>query len=299
MAVRLSTTVLVPATAAAPAGPYDLTTLAVVHTELDIPATDTTKDSFLQRAITQASRAICAYCNRVFAVELVQDVAQLQQDPYLWQTPGGVSPLQLSRWPIAGDPPITVTGNTANSSVVTGLASTTGISQGDPAFASDGSIPPGTTVQSVLPGTLVLTNATTGATQGLSITTGMQVLQTLSVGVTQALVYGTDYAIDADRGSLLRLNAYTGASVRWEAEPTTVTYLAGYSAVPPDVEEACLRLVTARFRARGRDPTLLERSQTGNLGTERFWVGNRPGQVAGIPPEVAGLVEPYRVPVAL
>src|ERR1700756_1662640 len=71
------TTVLTPATATAPAGPYDLTDLATVKDELAIPTSDTSKDGFLQRAITQVSAAVAQYCNRVFAVETIQDLFYL------------------------------------------------------------------------------------------------------------------------------------------------------------------------------------------------------------------------------
>lgn len=297
MAVEVETTVLVPAPATAPGSPYDLTTLPCVRDELSIPENDTSNDSFLCRAIRQASSAIAHHCNRVFPVESIQDLIYIQQDPYPYQVPGGVFPLQLSRWPLVKASPVTVTGNTNGSIVITGIASTTGIIAGQLIFASDGSLPQGTTVQTVNLSSLVLSSPSSSKTQGVSFTTSIEVVQELAVGETQTLVYGQDYSVDSRRGWLIRLNAWTGLAQKWEAVPTTVQYTAGYAKVPDDLEDACLRLVTARFRSRGRDPMLVQRDQPG-LGPERYWIGQQPGAVGSLAPEIAALVDHYRVPVA-
>lgn len=300
MAVETITTVLVAATATAPADPYDLTDLATARDELGITnANDTANDSFISRAITQSSRAIARYCNRVFAVETVQDQIYIQQDAYPWQVPGGVYPLQLSRWPLVDSSVVAFTGNTHGSILVDGIASTAGIAQGAPLFASDGSLPVGTTVQTVMPSALILSQAPKTSVAGLAMSTGLQVVQTLSVGVTQTLIYGQDFTADAKRGWLIRLNPFTATSQRWEAEPVTVQYQAGYGTVPPDLTDACLRLVTARFRAKSRDPMLVEQTQPQTLGTQRYWVGPAPGQTGAFAPEILALIQPYRVPVAL
>jgi hypothetical protein len=298
MAVEVITTVLVTATAEAPAGPYDLTDLTTVHDELSIAANDTSNDSFLQRGITQSSAAIAHYCNRVFPVEAVQDEIFIQQDPYPWQVPGGVYPLQLSRWPLFDQTPTSFTGNTHGSVLVDTIPSTAGITVGSLVFAADGSIPAGTTIDEIVgPNSINLSHAATSSETGLSMNTGLQIIQTLAVGVTQTLVYGQDFTIDARRGWLIRLNRFTGVSERWESEPVTVQYQGGYETIPSDLVEATLRLVTARFRARGRDPVLLQRDQQGSLGSERFWVGTQRGQVGMLPPDVVGLVDRYRTPV--
>jgi hypothetical protein len=298
MAVEIITTVLVAATAESPAGPYDLTDLATVHDELSIPTNDTSNDSFLSRAITQASGAIANYCNRVFPVEVVQDQIYIQQDPFPWQVPGGIFPLQLSRWPLELSTPVSFTGNTHGSILVDGIASTAGLTVDDIVFASDGSIPAGTTIAQILgPNSINLSAAASSSETGLSMNTGLQVVQLLAVGEPQTLVYGTDFTIDANRGWLIRLNPWTGVAQKWEAEPVTVQYQAGYAAIPNDLNEAALRMVTARFRARGRDPVLMARDQPGQIGTERYWVGAAKGQIGSIPPEVVGIIDFYRVPV--
>lgn len=308
MAVETITTVLIAAQAATQSAesqklgipapsPYDLTDLATIKDELTIQDDDTSNDSFLQRAITQASVKIGNYCNRIFQLEAIQDQIYIQRDPYPYQVPGGVYPLQLSRWPLVPTGAVTFTANTHNSPVIDGIASTAGITEGSLIFSADGSIPAGTTVQSMVsPTTLLLTQSAKGSKVGVSMTVGMQVTQTLSPDSTQTLVYGQDYTIDAKRGWLIRLNAWTAISTRWEADPVTVQYQAGYAPIPADLVECCIRLVTARFRAKGRDPLLVERTQPG-IGVERYWVGSSPGQKGSMPPDIEALLDQYRVPV--
>lgn len=77
---------------------YDLTDLKTVKLELGIDGS--ADDAFLAMAITAASTAAANYCNRVFPVETVLDEFWPQRDPYPPVIPGGVDPLQLSRWPI-------------------------------------------------------------------------------------------------------------------------------------------------------------------------------------------------------
>jgi hypothetical protein len=50
----------------------------------------------------------------------------------------------------------------------------------------------------------------------------------------------------------------------------TITY--GQTKIPDDVVDAALRLVTMRFKQKGRDPMLMSQSQP-NLGDKRWWVG--------------------------
>lgn len=297
MAVEIISTVLVAATAISPAGPYDLTSLAEAKDELSIPTTDVSNDARLSRYITQASASIANYCNRVFAIETIQDQIFIQQDAYPYQVPGGVYALQLARWPLVNTAVVPFSGNTHGTTTVDGIASTAGLTAGMLVFAADGSLPAGTQILGT-PGanSLTLTNAATSSETALSFTTGVQVIQTLSVGDTQTLVYGTDFTIDAAKGWLIRLNSWTGVSTRWEAEPVMVQYQAGYAPIPSDLDDAVLRLITLRFRGKGRDPMLVEQTQ-GPMGTQRYWVGNTPGQRGQFPPEIESLLQTYRVPV--
>jgi hypothetical protein len=82
------------------ASSYDLVNLDIAKDELKIDAIDTTNDAWLSRAITQVSRLVQSYVKRPFAVETLRETLDIQQDPYPYQTPGGVAPLQLARWPL-------------------------------------------------------------------------------------------------------------------------------------------------------------------------------------------------------
>jgi hypothetical protein len=298
MSVSVITKVLIAATATPPAGPYDLTTLSIAKDELQLDSVDTRQDAFLQRGITQVSQAIRNECNRTFQVEAIQDVCYIQQEPFPWQNPAGVAPLQLSRFPLVNSTPVAVTGTTHGNTTVDGLSATAGLVVGMLVFAPDGSIPAGTAIASINTGagSLVLTQAATSSAT-LALSTGLQVVQQLGNGLTQTLVYGTDFTVDAELGQLLRLDSFTGVAVKWEAYPTTVQYQAGFAAIPDDLADAVLQMVTARFYARGRDPNIVERTQAQVVGTERFWVGNQPGQHGAFPPAIWDLLDNYRVPV--
>jgi hypothetical protein len=52
------------------------------------------------------------------------------------------------------------------------------------------------------------------------------------------------------------------------SKPLTFSY--AVRDMPDDLEQACLEIVTGRFRDRGRNPALISREQPG-IGVERFW----------------------------
>jgi hypothetical protein len=85
-----------------------LTDLATVQDDWGISGT--ADDGFLSRAITRCSRAAEQFCNRVFALETVQDMISLRRDPW----PGAIVErpdlLQLTRWPIVTIASVTVDG---------------------------------------------------------------------------------------------------------------------------------------------------------------------------------------------
>lgn len=128
------------------------------------------------------------------------------------------------------------------------------------------------------------------------------VTDTVAVGVANTLVSGTDYQIDAARGWLTKIDPNTGYPTGWSPDQYTIEYTAGYFEAgsgnpPPDLEMAVLRLVTARFKARGRDPFLRSQGEPG-VGNEQYWIGALPGQTGPFPPDIAAVLEKYRVPLA-
>ncbi|MDE1901018.1 MAG: hypothetical protein KGI37_05150 [Alphaproteobacteria bacterium] len=129
------------------------------------------------------------------------------------------------------------------------------------------------------------------------------VTDTVAVGVTNALTEGTDFIVDTADGWLTKIDPNTGYPTGWSPDQYTVRYQAGYfeagSGTPPaDLEMAVLRLVTARFKARGRDPFLRSQGEPG-VGNEQYWIGALPGQTGPFPPDIAAVLEKYRVPLAI
>lgn len=122
------------------------------------------------------------------------------------------------------------------------------------------------------------------------------------VGVDNTLIEGSDFIVDLERGWLTKLDPNTGYPTGWSPDQYTVQYEAGYFTPgtinpPADLEMAALRLITARFKARGRDPFLRSQGEPG-VGQEQYWIGALPGQTGPFPPDIAAVLEKYRVPLA-
>ncbi len=225
----MATTVLT--TVVTPAANLDLTTLASIKDDLAIPASDTSSDATLARYVTEQSALVARTCNRVFAIEAVQDQFFLERDLTPHMLLQRLPALQLSRWPLV---------------------------------------------------------AVTSVTED---------------GV--ALNPGADFLADPASGRLLRLDD-DGTVRPWHAVTVVVAYQAGYllpgepplagaQSLPADLETAVLRLVTARFKARGRDPFLKSQGEPG-VGQEQYWIGALPGQTGPLPPDIAAVLDKYRVP---
>jgi hypothetical protein len=109
-----------------------------------------------------------------------------------------------------------------------------------------------------------------------------------------ALVDGTDFRIDYDKGQLIRLNAL-GTPIQWSVYPISVTYSAGYATIPYDVVDAVIRMVKNRWFMRTRDSSLRQENIPGVI-EQQFWVAT--GAEAGaMTPDVIDLLDGYRVPV--
>ena len=296
MAQDVVTTVL------APAATYDLTDLATVRDELGITAADTSNDTWLARAISQVSRAVMNDTNRVFAPETLQDVFDISRGRS--RAPTGAASLQLSRWPVL-----------AMTSVIQTLQD-------------------GATTVALAAGTDYRVDAENGRLVRLDATTGREinwepvvttVIYAAGFGAAtseQHTVPATPYKVTVTASATFacdRLVAYANgtALARVTGAPTTgqysavagvYTFAAGDTgqalsfsyctgAIPDDLVDAALRLVTARYRAKGRDPAMVQR-ETPGLGTERFWFGSVPGQKGPFPPDIEAILDNYHVPVA-
>ena len=89
--------------------------------------------------------------------------------------------------------------------------------------------------------------------------------------------------------SAARLPITAGPSAGWalpnDASPT----------LPADIRRACIQLVASLYGARGRD--LMVRSESAQDVGQVSYLDPRAGMEA-LPPQVAGLLAPYRMPAA-
>lgn len=134
------------------------------------------------------------------------------------------------------------------------------------------------------------------ARMGVLQLTKLPVQSVISVTVNDpagayTLTSGTDFMVDMNRGQLVRLNADTGLPRKWDAIQTVVQYTAGFPTLPDDIDDACSRLTKKAFWTRGRDPSVMEQS-TGQMGSVKYWVNPSPD--GNLPADVADLLDNYR-----
>lgn len=109
-----------------------------------------------------------------------------------------------------------------------------------------------------------------------------------------ALVEGTDFVVDKAAGQVWRLSS-GGRLMCWGSAPKVVVFKAGFEQIPGDLQDAATRMVRNRFRAKGRDSYLMSESIPG-VRDARWWIAT--GDDAGnVPPDIADLIDSYRVPV--
>ncbi|WP_316184716.1 phage head-tail connector protein [Bradyrhizobium sp. SZCCHNRI1003] len=111
-----------------------------------------------------------------------------------------------------------------------------------------------------------------------------------------ALVEGTDFKVDDATGALIRIDV-AGNRTMWNALPKVVQYQAGYEPVPPEVEDAVLRMVSRRYATQGRDPNLRTEDIQGVV-SRSWWIatGSDSGNMS---PDITDLLDNYRVPVSI
>lgn len=280
----------------------DLTDLATVKDEMSLTAQNTSQDGWLRRAVTNVSATIATYCQRVFLPELIEDVLDFQQDPYPYQTPGGVASLQLSRWPVVA------------------LVSVEQITA------------PGTR-QALTEGTHFRLNAEIGELVRLNPYTGSPTTwDAMSTVVQYAAGFGSsaqeehsvpavapftvtptdtafscDIAVTRSDGTVLQRVKGTPGDGQYSVAAGVYRFHAAQGGealtfdfaskeVPPDLTDITLRLITARYKAKDRDPMLIS-IDTDGVGTQRWWVGGTPGQKGAFPPEIEGILAQYDMPV--
>jgi hypothetical protein len=278
------------------ASSYDLTDLAAVKLELNIPTAATTRDAWLSTAISQVSEAAASYCHRVFPRETVQD-SFVHNDPWFHASHGfrishnhGISPegaLLLSRRPVLNDAFSLSASAEVDSGNVLTFADTSAVKIGQP--VAHLSVPDGTVVTAVASGTVTLSASLLAPVlAGDVVGFGLTVSRFTSTPSSRVILPATDYLLDAAAGRLL-----WHQPLGWHTAVTTVSFRGGYVApFPSDLVLAVLRGITGRFAARGRDPLLKEQNQP-MAGNQSYWVGTTPGSRGGFTSEIADLLDQF------
>ncbi len=329
MSVQTITQVLVAASSC------DLTDVQTVKDELNI--TGPNDDEVLARWITSASIDCKNFCNRPFQVETLRDRLFPQRDPLPRTTPGGVAPLQLSRWPIASaasqagiaaplSPLLTTVagGALAARKYFATITYVTSLDETPASVESVVVIAAGRILQVASPpqdqlglatgynvyvgtatgkGTLqnvtpiAIGTAWTEPTSGLTTNGASQPNYTAIIENGFPLCEGTDFITDAAVGQLTRLDTF-GHPRKWPAVSIVATYQAGYAVVPSEVADAAIRLVKHKWFARGRDPFLRQENIEG-VYEAQYWIAQGPGTSGNLPPDVVDVLDNYRVPVTV
>ena len=111
----------------------------------------------------------------------------------------------------------------------------------------------------------------------------------------------TEYQVDPQSGVISRCGAGVSCCT-WGYSEIIVDYRAGYEEIPPDVESAAVLLIRLRQGLRGwnsespRDPALRAR-EGDTYGRIEFFGNTMPNTVAGMPAEVAQMLEYHVRPV--
>lgn len=292
-------------TVTAPAANYNLVTLTAAKTELEITGTE--DDAWLNSAIPQISKAIAHYCQRVFQVEALTDTFYVDRRWRTHQRTDDRDVLQLTRFPTLGVLSVVETlpdGTTNTLALGTDYVRNDKIGQlirlnSDTGF-------PGHWRGAIIAvqyqagqGAIASENYTIAANPGPYTQT-----------VAQAATFSIDQGVSYTGGAALTpITSGTPAVGQYLCAPSTgiytfaaadagkaITIAYGYNLIEADLQDAALRLLTARYSAQARDPMLMSQEQPGGVGAQRFWVGTPPGQNGAFPPEVTGLLDNYRVP---
>ena len=284
------------------AASYDLTDLATVKDELAIGADDASDDSWLARAISQVSRSIERHCKRPFAPELICDVIDVEQDPFPYQTPGGFKALQLSRWPVLGVVSVVQTLSASTSQTLTeGVDFRLDAKTGQLLRLNKwlGVV----TLWEPVPVTVIYT---AGFGQLVAETGTVPQAAPYEVAVSQAAAFSCAQSVAYADGAALTPVSANPAQGQFAVSDGAFTFNAadagqalGFAyatvSIPDDLVEICLRLITARYSAKDRDPNLIQQDTPG-VGIQRWWVGGSPGQKGSFSPDIDAALDEYRVP---
>jgi len=283
-------------TVAIAAASYNLTDLASAKDELAIPTATTMHDAFLTRKISQASIAIATYCARVFAVERLVETFYFIDDDSNMNIDSSPAPLQVSRFPV-----VRIASLTEN-----GIALVEGtdfvVDQATGQINRLNCI--GSGMRRWYCGPVVVTYD-----GGLGKTVTQNSSLPLSAGpytitVANAATWALDVSVTRDDGTVFTAVTGTPAAGQYKVAAGVYTFNAAnagetfaiaydYTATPADLSQAALKLVVMWFRSKSRDPMQVSHAEPG-IGEDRWFVGGVPNQAGPFPPDIEGLVAPYR-----
>jgi len=294
----MSTLRLLGSTVLSAAASHNLADVASARTELGIVAPNAVTDAWLTQAIAQVSRAIEKHTRRVFVPEVVQETFEPAARDY--NRPQGTNALQLGRWPVASVVSVTLTLGGAAQTLVEGTdflvdAANGTLTRLDPTTGHGTNWIADRVAVTYLAGYgASVTEAATVPTSPYQVTVSQSAEFSCDIGVTYAGSPLVRVAANPAAGQYaVSAGVYTFAAAD-AGHALTVTY--GTADVPADLQEICLRLVTARYKSRDRDPALVQR-ETPGVGVERWWVGQVPGQTGPFAPEIEYALDQYVAPV--
>ena len=277
----------------------DLTDLVTTKNELG--KTMPCDDAWLTKAITQVSRAIRSYIKRVLVPEVVQDQFDYRTQPSQNCGTTRMAELQLTRWPILGIVSVSqLQSNATTLALIEGTDFRVNYETGALLRLNSSGY---STLWESLPITVIYM-----AGYGAKVTETQTVPATpYKVTVAQSAAFSCDQSVSYASGVKLARVSATPAAGQYSVAAGVYTFAAadaaqsltfvyGAKSLPEDLVEVCLRLINARYRAKDRDPALVQ-METPGVGIQRFWVGRTPGQSSAFPPDIEHMLDTYLMPV--
>ncbi|QCG93958.1 hypothetical protein E6C67_08395 [Azospirillum sp. TSA2s] len=122
-----------------------------------------------------------------------------------------------------------------------------------------------------------------------SVTTVVEDIGTSAV----TLVQGVDFTVNPAIGQLTRLDG-NGRPRKWPPTLIQVTYTAGYSTIPSDLQDAVSRMVWTRYAERRRDP-FVQRVRVDGVDDVTYITPK--ADAGNLSADVSDILDNYRVPV--
>jgi hypothetical protein len=103
----------------------------------------------------------------------------------------------------------------------------------------------------------------------------------------------SEYDFDGDDGSVWHVDGDGDADAWGAIRKLTITYTAGYSTIPADIQRATLDFSKSKYYSQLRDPSMRSEEIPGVIKQE-FWVGQVGTEMNGIPSIIASSLDTYR-----